>query len=371
VLQTTPIRRSTCRLTRPIQAPPAPSRAVEPRPEPGYHVPAMTIVDFGKWPSHRVTCGPFLCGLYLAAAVLAGCKDPMHGKTAGTGGGAGTGGLLASGGGIGASGAVGAGGRVGAGGVFGSGGAPDARPAFDAQACEALAATAATQFQTYLDGTLALSCQIDSDCKYLKLQSLNCFAACGLVIGRADTEAVTAAAAGACQPYVAAGCPEIRLACPAIPLGCQQGRCGPVWPGSVEPTPDASTARSDSAVDSAACSQPSAGAACTPEQTPCATCCTDRWSCVGGVWQNQFIGCLPTGFVCGAQTCSEGVNYCLHIPEGGGALPAREWYSCERLPTQCSGRRCTSCDCLKQAGISFWSCTSDATGAIYVMNLPY
>jgi hypothetical protein len=52
-------------------------------------------------------------------------------------------------------------------------------------------------------------------------------------------------------------------------------------------------------------------------------------------------------------------------------MPTGEWYSCEKLPTQCSGQRCTSCDCLKQARISFWSCTSDATGAIYVMNLPY
>jgi hypothetical protein len=320
----------------------------------------MTIIVFG-----RVSC---VLGL-VATVLAAGCKDPMHGKTVAAGGGVGNGGGLANGGTIGAGGAIGVGGHMGGG--PGSGGAFDAMAPSDAQSCEALAATAAAEFQTYLDNTSALACKTESDCKYLHLQSLNCFAACWVVVGNVDVAAVTAKASGTCQQYVAAQCPEVRLLCPATQLACREGKCGSAWPGAVDPAPDASPARLDSAADSVACAQPSAGASCTPEQVPCATCCTDHWSCVGGVWQNQFLGCLPTGFSCGQQSCSEGAQYCLHIPPRGGEMPVVESYSCERLPDQCNGRRCPSCDCLKQAAVPFQACTSDATGGIFVLNQPY
>jgi hypothetical protein len=332
----------------------------------------MIIVDFGKKLSHCEWRGVFPRVLFLVGTVLAGgCKDPMRGNTVATGGGVENGGVSSTGGAMGAGGATGMGGRAGAGGVLGSGGAPDATPSLDAQSCEALAATAAAQFQTYLDSTSALACQTDSDCKYLHPQSLNCFAACGVVVGDADVAAVTAATSGACQQYAAAQCPEIRLSCPVTQLACLQGKCGPGWRAAVDPAPDASPAQLDSAADSAVCSQPSEGAACTPEQSPCATCCTDHWSCVGGVWQNQFLGCLPTGFTCGEQSCSEGAQYCLHIPGRGGELPVLESYSCERLPDQCFGPRCPTCDCLKQAAVPFLGCTADAVGGIYVLNQPY
>ncbi|MGD0838812.1 MAG: hypothetical protein ABSB49_19425 [Polyangia bacterium] len=127
---------------------------------------------------------------------------------------------------------------------------------------------------------------------------------------------------------------------------------------------------SDSAVDAgagSACSSPSVGAACTPDETPCATCCTDHWTCTGGVWENQFLGCLPAGFLCGDQSCNEGVSYCDIIPGvEGGELPHPSVYTCKTLPSPCYGRRCPTCDCLTQAGIAFSSCSADAGGGIFV-----
>jgi len=285
---------------------------------------------------------------------LGACRDPIHVKPAATGGAVGGDGPSATGG------------TIGMGGAVGSGGAPDAKPSPDAPTCQELATTAETQFQAYLSSTSALACQVDSDCTYLHLQSLNCFAACGQIIGQADIDAVTTAAAGACAQYIAASCPEIRLACPASQLICSDGLCAFSQSWATDPAPDASSTQSDSNVDASACTMPSVGAACTPSQTPCVTCCTDHWSCVNGNWQDQFLGCLPTNFTCGDQSCSETGQYCALMPGRGGELPLPATYTCQTLPSPCNGRRCPTCDCLKQAGISFSGCESGPTGAIYV-----
>jgi hypothetical protein len=306
-------------------------------------------------------------GLRFRALLLVGllglgaCRAPMHAKSAATGGVVGGDGPAATGG------TSATGGASGMGGALGSGGAPDAKDSSEAPSCEELAMTAEIQFQAYLSSTSALACQVDSDCTSLHLQSLNCFAACGQIIGQADSGAVTTAAAGACAQYVAASCPEIRLACPASKLICSDGLCVSSWPWATDPVPDASSSPSDSGADSPACSMPSVGAACTPDQTPCATCCTDHWSCVNGNWQDQFLGCLPTGFTCGDQSCSEAAQYCALMPGiPGGELPLPPTYACQTLPSPCNGRRCPACDCLKEAGISFSTCASGPSGAIYV-----
>jgi hypothetical protein len=205
---------------------------------------------------------------------------------------------------------------------------------------------------------------------------LNCFAACGLLVGQNSSASVTADAVHVCDPYVASGCPEIRLACPATQAVCDHGRCAYSVPGIAEPAIDGSADRpteNDVAADAGldgdaqACSSPSVGAACTPDQTPCATCCTDHWTCSGGVWQNQFLGCLPTGFVCGDQSCNEGQQYCHITPAlDYGEFQHPTFYSCVALPAPCNGKRCPTCDCLAQAGIAFASCAANAAGAIQV-----
>ena len=114
------------------------------------------------------------------------------------------------------------------------------------------------------------------------------------------------------------------------------------------------------------CSVPSVGAACTPDQVPCGTCCTDHWSCSNGTWQNQWLGCLPTTFSCGDKSCNETTDCCetsLHF----GGLPLPTTYRCQPLPAACNGQRCPSCDCLTQAGISFSSCVADPSGAITII----
>jgi hypothetical protein len=126
----------------------------------------------------------------------------------------------------------GGGGGSSAGGRGGAGGAPDAMVAPDGADCGALAAAARTQFQSYLDSTSSMACQVDSDCSLLHLQSLNCFAACGQLVGAADPSAITAAATSACDPYFGAGCPEIRLACPVSRSYCNRGRCDYATPGA-------------------------------------------------------------------------------------------------------------------------------------------
>jgi hypothetical protein len=54
-------------------------------------------------------------------------------------------------------------------------------------------------------------CQVDSDCTLLDLQSLNCIAPCGQLVGIIDTAAITTAAFAVCNAYFAAGCPERAL----------------------------------------------------------------------------------------------------------------------------------------------------------------
>jgi len=319
----------------------------------------------------RVYSRPFTSGL-LAVSLLAlclglasGCAKPLRGTSQNTGGTSPTGG------------AVGAGGTTGQGGAAGTGGTRDAAIAPDAATCDALATGARSQFQAYLDNTSSLACQVDSDCIFLHEQSLNCFAACGQLVSQSSSSAATAAAAHVCDGYVAAGCPEILLLCPASKLICDGGQCAFSRPGLADPATDgpteapvahdAATGTTIDADETPGCSSPSTGAACTPEQTPCATCCTDHWTCTDGVWRNQFLGCLPTSFSCGDQACNESQSYCRVIPAlSGGELPHPALYSCETLPSPCNGRRCPTCDCLAQAGIVFSACTSNAAGAIYV-----
>jgi hypothetical protein len=101
----------------------------------------------------------------------------------------------------------------------------DAKGAPDAAICDQLAAAAQTQVQSYLDSTSSMACQVDSDCSLLHLQSVNCFAACGLLVGTADVSAVTAAVSTSCDPYFGVGCPEIALSCPYFPAFCNHGKC--------------------------------------------------------------------------------------------------------------------------------------------------
>jgi hypothetical protein len=146
-------------------------------------------------------------------------------------------------------------------------------------------------------------------------------------------------------------------------------RVGPEASTPVDRPLDASpSGLADAAVDLAAtsaCSMPNEGAPCTSDEVPCATCCTDHWSCSNGTWQNLWLGCLPTTFTCGDQACTETGDYCeadLHF----GGLPLPTTYVCQTLPAACKGQRCPTCACLEQAGISFSSCEASATGAIYV-----
>jgi hypothetical protein len=138
-------------------------------------------------------------------------------------------------------------------------------------------------------------------------------------------------------------------------------------PPDLSPPVPADAALDPQDVDTqSACVVPSAGAACTSDQVPCATCCTDHWSCSDGIWQNQWLGCLPTTFACGGHACAETTDYCetdLHF----GGLPLPTTYSCQPLPAACNGWRCPTCDCLAQAGISFSSCIASPSGAINVI----
>jgi hypothetical protein len=103
--------------------------------------------------------------------------------------------------------------------------ASDAKVAPDAAVCEQLAATARAQFDSYLQSTSALACQVDSDCSHLWSSSVDCFAGCGLSVGTSDVSAVTAAAVGVCDQYYAAGCVPMVLLCPYLPAVCHHGTC--------------------------------------------------------------------------------------------------------------------------------------------------
>jgi len=114
----------------------------------------------------------------------------------------------------------------------GTSGMRDGQGSPESAVCNQFAAAAAAQYQSILDSTSPLACQSDSDCTLLHLQSLNCFAACGSLVGAAAASSATAAATGVCDLYFGAGCPEIRLACPSAGSVCDQGQCRFVTPGS-------------------------------------------------------------------------------------------------------------------------------------------
>jgi hypothetical protein len=111
------------------------------------------------------------------------------------------------------------------------------------------------------------------------------------------------------------------------------------------------------------CTPPVVGAACTTDESPCATCCTQVWTCQDGAWQSRFLGCLPTFFDCGDKRCNEVGWYC-EISTGAGGQNA---YVCKELPSACKTARCPPCDCLTQAGISYSQCTTNAGGAIWAV----
>ena len=313
--------------------------------------------------AHRLE---FVAICLIGFVLLGACSHPLGSGRSSTGGTSGSGGLVGGG-----SGGAGTGGAVGSGGTWG--GTPDGSIEPDASTCENFQNTARAQFQAYLDSTSAQACQVDADCTLLGLQSLNCIAPCGQLVGIIDTAAVTAAASAVCDAYFGAGCPEMALSCAAPRLVCAGGRCGYATPGGPDAASDAAM-ETDGAADSSrdvgaesACSSPSVGAACAPDETPCATCCTDHWTCADGVWKNQFLGCLPTGFSCGDQSCSEGASYCDIVPGvEAGELPYPAVYTCKTLPSSCYGQRCPTCDCLTQAGIAFYSCSADALGDVFV-----
>jgi len=295
-------------------------------------------------------CPAVVC---VGLVLLAHCSSPLKGKNSHTGGSGGASGL------------------PGTGGVVGSGGRPDAGPDVEASMCQELAQAAQTDFDAKLAGGLSGTCQTDSDCTRFQRQDLNCVAPCGAIVALNGVAAVTAAAPTVCAQYVAAGCPEIKLLCVGTTIICDSGQCRYDTPRITDAAPDLlsedATAGGDEATDGGAtraCMPPVEGAACTAEQTPCATCCTDHWSCAAGVWTNQFLGCLPTQFSCGDQACNEGQSYC-DVVYRGGELPMPILYTCQLLPGACD-QRCPTCACLKQAGLTFFACTDDVVGAITV-----
>jgi len=145
----------------------------------------------------------------------------------------------------------------------------------------------------------------------------------------------------------------------ALPEGGQEGEL--IYDGAASGSaPDGSGSAVDTDPD---CTLPVAGAACTSDQVPCATCCTDRWTCQDGVWQRGFIGCLPVDFACGKQTCSEVGSYCEIATDSNGQAQ----YACKTLPSACATARCPACSCLSQAGISFSKCTTNSGGDIWVV----
>lgn len=95
----------------------------------------------------------------------------------------------------------------------------------DAAVCDQLAAAARAGFESYLQSTSSLACQVDSDCSDLSPESWNCFAACGQLVRTADITAVTVATASACDEYFGAGCPAITPPCPFPHAFCDHGTC--------------------------------------------------------------------------------------------------------------------------------------------------
>ena len=96
----------------------------------------------------------------------------------------------------------------------------------DAAVCDELAAAARAKFESYLQSTFSLACQVDSDCSLLGIPLLNCVAACGgPLVGTADISTVTTATAGACNQYFGAGCPAKYPPCPNIHALCDYGTC--------------------------------------------------------------------------------------------------------------------------------------------------
>ena len=111
----------------------------------------------------------------------------------------------------------------------------------DAAVCDQLASAARAQFESYLQTTSSLSCQVDSDCSDLSLESWNCFAACGQLVRTADVTTVTAATSSACDKYFGAGCPAITPPCPYPHAFCDHGTCAKGFgPGGLPGGTDAS-----------------------------------------------------------------------------------------------------------------------------------
>jgi hypothetical protein len=93
----------------------------------------------------------------------------------------------------------------------------------DAAVCDQLAANARTQFESYLQITSSLACQVDSDCSLLGIQALNCVGGCGGPLVRtADISAVTAATANICVSAVRT--PSFRTTAGSALLGAWQMR---------------------------------------------------------------------------------------------------------------------------------------------------
>jgi len=112
--------------------------------------------------------------------------------------------------------------------------------------CDQLATAARTRFDSYLQSTTSLACQVDSECSDLYLQSSVCFHPCGQILRTADISAVTAATASACDEYFGAGCLAKTLPCPYAHAFCDHGMCaagfGPSGlSGSTDASVDAGT----------------------------------------------------------------------------------------------------------------------------------
>ena len=140
------------------------------------------------------------------------------------------------------------------------------------------------------------------------------------------------------------------------PGGAEAGAPG------LDAPPDSSPDPTDSTADAGPeCVPPVQGAACTADQVPCIACCIDGWECQEGVWHYRIVGCLPSAIPCGNLNCLEGSGaYCEISSSDNGPTE----YACKALPSICAGTRCPTCDCLKQAGISFSQCLTNWGGAL-------
>lgn len=161
---------------------------------------------------------PLLCGLAMVAFDLAGCSQGSVGGDA----------------------AAGSDARDTPGGVL---------------LCSQLLEAAQAQFQARLQSTAWLECSADSDCTVYRIQSVRCFAPCGVPLPESATSAAYVASEGVCTPFYAAVCGSTRTLtlCPTSRPACDRGTCVSVFlPNPTDAAVDVDTPDVPPAVDTQA-----------------------------------------------------------------------------------------------------------------------